>query len=67
MQKPRWNFWIDRGGTFTDVIGRDLQGRLHVAKLLSEIPAAYADAGVAGINHGADARHGQRSLRDVGG
>ncbi len=49
MQKPRWNFWIDRGGTFTDVIGRDLQGRLHVAKLLSEIPAAYADAGVAGI------------------
>jgi 5-oxoprolinase (ATP-hydrolysing) len=49
MRKTRWEFWIDRGGTFTDVIGRDRRGRLHVAKLLSENPRAYADAGVAGI------------------
>ncbi len=43
-----WDFWIDRGGTFTDVIGRDSQGRLHTAKLLSESDA-YADAAVEAI------------------
>jgi 5-oxoprolinase (ATP-hydrolysing) len=43
-----WDFWIDRGGTFTDVIGRDPGGRLHTAKLLSESPA-YGDAAVEGI------------------
>jgi 5-oxoprolinase (ATP-hydrolysing) len=45
----RWDFWIDRGGTFTDVIGRDPEGRLHPLKLLSENPGAYRDAAVAGI------------------
>src|SRR5271170_6878793 len=46
---PRsWDFWIDRGGTFTDVIGRDPRGRLHVRKLLSENPA-YGDAAVEAI------------------
>ena len=45
----RWNFWIDRGGTFTDVIGRDPQGGLHARKMLSENPGAYRDAAVAGI------------------
>mgnify|MGYP002788523954 CR=1 FL=1 len=45
----RWQFWIDRGGTFTDVIGRAPDGRLHTAKLLSENPGRYADAAVAGI------------------
>lgn len=45
----RWDFWIDRGGTFTDVIGRDPQGRLHPRKLLSENPEAYADAAIQGI------------------
>jgi 5-oxoprolinase (ATP-hydrolysing) len=44
-----WNFWIDRGGTFTDVIGRDPLGRLHARKLLSENPEAYRDAAVQGI------------------
>src|SRR5918994_4026420 len=44
-----WHFWIDRGGTFTDVIGRDPDGRLHVRKLLSENPDAYRDAAVQGI------------------
>ena len=46
---PHWDFWIDRGGTFTDVIGRDPEGRLHARKLLSENPEAYADAAVQGI------------------
>jgi len=45
----RWDFWIDRGGTFTDVIGRDPDGGLHPLKLLSENPEAYRDAAIAGI------------------
>jgi 5-oxoprolinase (ATP-hydrolysing) len=49
-EKPTgaWDFWIDRGGTFTDVIGRDPRGRLHPMKLLSESPA-YTDAAVEAI------------------
>jgi 5-oxoprolinase (ATP-hydrolysing) len=46
-----WEFWIDRGGTFTDVIGRKPDGKLVTHKLLSENPEAYADAAVAGIRH----------------
>ncbi|RZS52069.1 hydantoinase B/oxoprolinase family protein [Sphaerotilus mobilis] len=46
---PRWQFWIDRGGTFTDVVGRAPDGRLHTAKLLSEAPGQYADAAVEGM------------------
>src|SRR4051794_23257981 len=49
MSAIRWDFWIDRGGTFTDVIGRDVQGKLHACKLLSENPGAYRDAAVQGI------------------
>ncbi|ARF54123.1 hydantoinase B/oxoprolinase family protein [Streptomyces gilvosporeus] len=45
----RWEFWIDRGGTFTDVIGRRPDGRLVTAKLLSHHPERYRDAAVAGI------------------
>jgi 5-oxoprolinase (ATP-hydrolysing) len=45
----RWDFWIDRGGTFTDVIGRAPDGQLHARKLLSENPEAYPDAAVQGI------------------
>ncbi|MGC1351888.1 MAG: hydantoinase/oxoprolinase N-terminal domain-containing protein, partial [Xanthobacteraceae bacterium] len=44
-----WEFWIDRGGTFTDVIGRRPDGALVTHKLLSENPEAYADAAVAGM------------------
>jgi 5-oxoprolinase (ATP-hydrolysing) len=44
-----WDFWIDRGGTFTDIVGRDPDGRLHTRKLLSENPGAYADAAIQGI------------------
>ena len=44
-----WDFWIDRGGTFTDVVGRRPDGTLVAHKLLSENPEAYADAAVQGI------------------
>jgi 5-oxoprolinase (ATP-hydrolysing) len=46
-----WEFWIDRGGTFTDVIGRQPDGALLTHKLLSENPEAYRDAAVHGIRH----------------
>jgi 5-oxoprolinase (ATP-hydrolysing) len=45
----RWQFWIDRGGTFTDVVGRAPDGALHTLKLLSENPQHYRDAAVEGI------------------
>src|SRR5712671_1588311 len=44
-----WEFWIDRGGTFTDVIGRRPDGTLVAHKLLSENPEAYRDAAVQGM------------------
>jgi 5-oxoprolinase (ATP-hydrolysing) len=45
----RWQFWIDRGGTFTDVVGRAPGGEMHTLKLLSENPEQYRDAAVEGI------------------
>ena len=45
----RWQFWIDRGGTFTDVVGRTPQGELRTLKVLSENPEQYTDAAVEGI------------------
>ncbi|MFF1511803.1 hydantoinase B/oxoprolinase family protein [Streptomyces sp. NPDC058326] len=45
----RWEFWIDRGGTFTDIVGRRPDGRLVTRKLLSHDPARQQDAAVAGI------------------
>jgi 5-oxoprolinase (ATP-hydrolysing) len=47
----RWQFWIDRGGTFTDVVGRRPDGTLATHKLLSDNPEQYRDAAVAGIRH----------------
>ncbi|MGC8536528.1 MAG: hydantoinase B/oxoprolinase family protein [Rhizomicrobium sp.] len=44
-----WRFWIDRGGTFTDLIGVASDGRLVTRKLLSENPERYDDAAIAGI------------------
>ncbi len=44
-----WDFWVDRGGTFTDVVGRDPGGALHPLKLLSDNPEAYDDAAIEGI------------------
>ena len=49
ISKPAWQFWIDRGGTFTDVVGRAPDGSLHAHKLLSENPEHYTDAAVQGI------------------
>ncbi|MEB3336226.1 MAG: hydantoinase/oxoprolinase N-terminal domain-containing protein [Leptolyngbyaceae bacterium] len=45
----RWQFWIDRGGTFTDVVARKPDGTLVIHKLLSENPERYADAPIQGI------------------
>ena len=47
----RWQFWIDRGGTFTDIVGKRPDGSLVTHKLLSENPEQYKDAAVAGIRH----------------
>ncbi|MFJ9965926.1 hydantoinase B/oxoprolinase family protein [Streptomyces avermitilis] len=44
-----WQFWVDRGGTFTDIVARRPDGRLLTHKLLSDNPASYADAAVAGV------------------
>ena len=44
-----WQFWVDRGGTFTDIVGRAPDGTLHSHKLLSENPEQYKDAAVQGI------------------
>ncbi|MBW4522165.1 MAG: hydantoinase B/oxoprolinase family protein [Scytolyngbya sp. HA4215-MV1] len=48
-QSRQWQFWIDRGGTFTDIVARRPDGRLVTHKLLSENPDRYADAPVQGI------------------
>ncbi|MBW8617267.1 MAG: hypothetical protein KGO21_01040, partial [Hyphomicrobiales bacterium] len=49
MTTGTWDFWIDRGGTFTDIIGRAPSGKLSARKVLSENPGAYRDAAVHGI------------------
>ncbi|MEO5694825.1 MAG: hydantoinase B/oxoprolinase family protein [Usitatibacter sp.] len=47
----QWQFWIDRGGTFTDIVARKPDGGLLTHKLLSENPEQYRDAAIAGIRH----------------
>ena len=49
MTQGQWQFWIDRGGTFTDIVARDPSGMLIAHKLLSENPGRYRDAAIAGI------------------
>ena len=49
MTQDKWQFWIDRGGTFTDIVARDPAGQLSTHKLLSENPGRYRDAAIAGI------------------
>src|SRR5260221_4020305 len=49
MQDPKWQFCIDRGGTFTDVVARGPDGAIVTHKLLSETPERYQDAALAGI------------------
>ena len=55
----RWDFWIDRGGTFTDVVARRPDGTLAVRKLLSQDPGRYEDAVLAGIRGLLGVRDGQ--------
>ncbi|MEM1039255.1 MAG: hydantoinase B/oxoprolinase family protein [Pseudomonadota bacterium] len=47
--EQKWDFWIDRGGTFTDIVALAPDGGLHPYKLLSENPEAYKDAAIEGI------------------
>ena len=47
----RWQFWIDRGGTFTDVVAREPGGAVRTAKLLSEDPAHYRDAAIDSMDY----------------
>ncbi len=54
-----WQFWIDRGGTFTDIVARAPDGSLTRTKLLSENPAAYPDAAIAGIRAILDLKSGE--------
>lgn len=54
-----WQFWIDRGGTFTDVVGRHPDGSLRTCKLLSENPEQYPDAALAGIRRLLDVPTGE--------
>jgi len=49
MSNRAWDFWIDRGGTFTDIVARRPDGTLATHKLLSENPEQYEDAALAGI------------------
>src|SRR5437868_14912121 len=49
MAATGWQFWIDRGGTFTDVVARRPDGSLATHKLLSENPEQYRDAALQGI------------------
>ena len=61
----RWQFWIDRGGTFTDVVGKKPDGSLVTHKLLSENPEQYRDAAVAGIRHLLGLKAGEAISADV--
>lgn len=47
----QWQFWIDRGGTFTDIVALDPEENIHTHKLLSENPEQYDDAAIAGIRY----------------
>jgi len=54
-----WQFWIDRGGTFTDLVARRPDGRLLTHKLLSENPEQYRDAAIQGIRELLEVPSGQ--------
>ena len=60
LMAGRWEFWIDRGGTFTDVVARRGDGTLVTHKLLSENPKRYDDAAIAGIREVLGLRDGER-------
>ena len=58
--QPKWQFWIDRGGTFTDIVARKPDGSLVTHKLLSENPERYADAAIQGIRELLDVPAGEK-------
>lgn len=49
QKQDQWQFWVDRGGTFTDIVAKQPNGQLITHKLLSDNPEQYADAALAGI------------------
>jgi 5-oxoprolinase (ATP-hydrolysing) len=59
LTNKRWQFWIDRGGTFTDLVGKKPDGTLVTHKLLSDNPEQYKDAAVAGIRYLLDLKSGE--------
>ncbi|MBC7649580.1 MAG: hydantoinase B/oxoprolinase family protein [Vitreoscilla sp.] len=61
----RWQFWIDRGGTFTDIVAKKPDGSLMTHKLLSENPEQYRDAAVAGIRFLLGLKPGEAISADV--
>ncbi|BAK68353.1 N-methylhydantoinase A [Sphingobium sp. SYK-6] len=65
MTIGRWQFWVDRGGTFTDVIARAPDGRIVTAKLLSENPEHYRDAAVAAMRRIMGVAHGPLPAADI--
>jgi len=72
MDNKKWQFWVDRGGTFTDIVARKPDGTLKTHKLLSENPEVYPDAAVHGIKSllgvasGADIPPGQIAALKMG-
>src|SRR6056297_3194793 len=62
-----WEFWIDRGGTFTDIVAVAPDGTVHTHKLLSENPERYRDAAVQGIRDimGVDGNFPEGGIRAV--
>jgi 5-oxoprolinase (ATP-hydrolysing) len=59
MDANSWRFWVDRGGTFTDVIARSPEGSITTVKLLSENPELYRDAAIAAIRQVTGVASGQ--------
>src|SRR5215469_11228117 len=65
MADGRWQFWIDRGGTFTDIVARRPDGSLAVDKLLSDNPENYDDAAIEGINRLLGSKDGKPVREDL--
>ena len=60
-----WQFWIDRGGTFTDIVAKKPDGKIIIDKLLSENSDAYKDAAVAGIRRILDLKKEDKIPTDI--
>ena len=61
----KWNFWIDRGGTFTDIIAKDPLGKFHKKKILSHNPIFYEDSIIEGIKYFLKAKSINESSCDI--